>query len=50
MTFISSEKMAGVFAKNVFGFLTVDKSWEQRRTGDDNGEGNENVKRNEPGN
>ena len=48
MTFISSEKMAGVFTKNVFGFLTIDKSWEQRRTGDGNGEGNQNVKRNEP--
>ena len=24
--------MAGVFSKNVFGFLThIDKSWEQRR-------------------
>ena len=44
MTFISSEKMAGVFTKNVFGFLTIDKSWEQRRTGG----GNENVKRDEP--
>ena len=48
MTYICNEKMAGVFTKNVFGFLTIDKSWEQRRTGDGNGEGNQNVKRNEP--
>ena len=46
MTYICNEKMAGVFTKNVFGFLTIDKSWEQRRTG----HGNENVKRNEPSN
>ena len=53
MTYISSEKMAGVFIKTGSDskpFTHIDKSWEQRRTGDGSGggNGNENVKGNEP--